>query len=389
MRLLSLASAAAAVLGSLASLAQAAPLPAALAGATGKPYQLTFLQTLLTPSLVGQDTITALGAANLTVFAPTDAAFMALLAQLNITDPTSPALLAIAPQILSYHVSTTVVSSAYLAANKTSFVPTLLGNSSLAAINHQVVEVVAAGSNVTLRSAYGLGSKVIDTIVADNGVIHVIDSVLIPPTNLTNTLTTLTASKAIGSTFSQIASLFVTAAAAAPEAAAIDTVAPITIFVPSDAGVTKQATALAALATGNLTQAIASILTYHIITPAGPYYIPPTGTVKTVGGEDLNIVTDATTGKVTVNGNDVIATILLTNGVAHVIDTILVPPSIAKLLGGNATVSASASASASKTTAAAAATASATGAAKPGSAARVAGSAAGLLAALAMGVVLA
>ncbi len=98
-----------------------------------------------------------------TVFAPTDAAFAALpegvLEKLMLPENKE-----VLKQILTYHVAEGAVTSADL---KTGMVPTLEGKD---------VDVVVEGSAVTVNDA-----KVEQPdVTASNGVIHVIDAVLIP-----------------------------------------------------------------------------------------------------------------------------------------------------------------------------------------------------------------
>jgi uncharacterized surface protein with fasciclin (FAS1) repeats len=102
---------------------------------------------------------------NLTVFAPTDAAFTAAIEALGV-DP--GALLAdteFLTNVLLYHVVEGSVFSSDLTTMK---VPTLLGPE---------LDVVVSESGVTVNGA----NVVTADIRASNGVIHVIDAVLLPP----------------------------------------------------------------------------------------------------------------------------------------------------------------------------------------------------------------
>ncbi|KAJ3331761.1 hypothetical protein HDU93_009511 [Gonapodya sp. JEL0774] len=225
----------------------------------GKSYNLTTLQSLISPSVLGNDTFNSLaaalgGGANLTVFAPTDAAFAATITALGGLDAVVP----LVPQILSYHVSPTVVSGDYLAKNKLSYIPTLLGNSSLALIKPQVVAVAVdhKSGNVTIEFGLGGTAKVIDTFVTSNGVIHVVDSVLIPPVNASSTLTAINAANKPPATFKNL----VAAVVANDLLTAIDTVTPITIFAPIDAGFEAVA---ASLNSAQLSAYLKTVLTYH------------------------------------------------------------------------------------------------------------------------------
>ncbi|MEO1300269.1 MAG: fasciclin domain-containing protein, partial [Cyanobacteria bacterium J06636_16] len=103
---------------------------------------------------------------------------------------------------------------------------------------------------------------------------------------------------------------------------------PYTVFAPTDE-------AFAALPEGVLdalllpeNQAVlAQILAYHVVSGEVPSSAVATGAVPTAAGEDLNLVADAT--GVTVNDATVIQPdVTASNGIIHVIDTVLIPPSV-------------------------------------------------------------
>ena len=102
-----------------------------------------------------------------TVFAPTDEAFEAALADLGITaeellaDPTLG-------DILTYHV----VAGEFLAADVVG-----LDGTDVETVNGATVAVSVDGENVMVNDA----NVVTTDVMADNGVIHVIDKVLLPP----------------------------------------------------------------------------------------------------------------------------------------------------------------------------------------------------------------
>jgi uncharacterized surface protein with fasciclin (FAS1) repeats len=123
---------------------------------------------------------------------------------------------------------------------------------------------------------------------------------------------------------------FETLVAAAEAAGLVETLAgegPFTVFAPTDA-------AFAALPEGLLEKlllpenvdVLVAILTYHVV-PATVLAADVTaGEVATVQGDSL---TFATEGGVTVDGAKVLsADVLASNGVIHVIDTVLVPSSV-------------------------------------------------------------
>ena len=120
----------------------------------------TLAKALAAADLVG----TLKGAGPFTVFAPTDEAFAKLPAGTleNLLKPENKAQLR---RILTYHV----VSGKVMAAD-------VVKLKSAKAVSGDAVTITVTGSGVTVNS-----SKVVKTdIAASNGVIHVIDTVLIP-----------------------------------------------------------------------------------------------------------------------------------------------------------------------------------------------------------------
>ena len=120
----------------------------------------TLAKALAAADLVG----TLKGAGPFTVFAPTDEAFAKLPAGTleNLLKPENKAQLR---RILTYHV----VSGKVMAAD-------VVKLKSAKAVSGDAVSITVMGSGVTVNS-----SKVVKTdIAASNGVIHVIDTVLIP-----------------------------------------------------------------------------------------------------------------------------------------------------------------------------------------------------------------
>jgi uncharacterized surface protein with fasciclin (FAS1) repeats len=102
---------------------------------------------------------------------------------------------------------------------------------------------------------------------------------------------------------------------------------PFTVFAPTDE-------AFAALPEGLLEKllleenrdVLVSILTYHVVAGTVLAADVTDGDVATVEGSTVAL---ATTGGVTVNGaNVVLADVLASNGVIHVIDAVILPPGV-------------------------------------------------------------
>ncbi len=118
---------------------------------------------------------------------------------------------------------------------------------------------------------------------------------------------------------------FKTLATALQAAGLVDTLkgkGPFTVFAPTDAAFAKVPKAdLDALLKDKAK--LSAVLTYHVVPGTVMAKDIKAGKVKTVQGSELMI---ATTGGVTVNGAKVsTADVAASNGVIHVIDTVLMP----------------------------------------------------------------
>jgi len=252
-------------------------------------------ETLLTALDAADLTETLRSEGPFTVFAPTDAAFAALPAG------TLDALLADVPaltDVLLYHV----VGGEFDAAAVTS-------ESLLTTLQGADVKVVVDGGVVTVGGAL----VTMTDVQASNGVIHVIDAVLIPPDPI--------------GTFVSNAPDFTTLAAAleaADLAVTLDGDGPFTVFAPTDA-------AFAALPAGTLDAllldipALTDVLLYHVVAGRLPAEdVVSASAVTTLQGTDAAIVVAG--GVVTVDGATVTATdIPAGNGLVHVVDAVLLP----------------------------------------------------------------
>ncbi len=238
---------------------------------------------------------------DLTFFAPSDAAFTALLSELGISslDDIPAADLA---QILSYHVIGSEVRSTDLS---TGYVPTLAsfdGNSMSMYV--MVGDDVAINGNAKVTTA---------DIQADNGVIHVVDKVILPPSVVDFALA------------NENFTTLVEAVVKAGLVEALSTAGPFTIFAPTNDAFDELFDQLGISGVDDLTaEQLAPILTYHVV----PGNIVSTelsnGEVGTLN-EGSSLTIDLSNG-VLINESEVIAAdIQGTNGVIHVIDQVLLP----------------------------------------------------------------
>ena len=123
---------------------------------------------------------------------------------------------------------------------------------------------------------------------------------------------------------------FTTLVAAVEAAGLVDTLSgegPFTVFAPTDeAFAALPPELLEALLLPENSEALTEILTYHVVSGEVLAADVAAGEVATVQGEEITIAVD---DGVTVNGANVIATdVLASNGVIHVIDAVIVPPSL-------------------------------------------------------------
>jgi uncharacterized surface protein with fasciclin (FAS1) repeats len=118
---------------------------------------------------------------------------------------------------------------------------------------------------------------------------------------------------------------FKTLVAAVQAAGLVDTLkgpGPFTVFAPSDEAFAKiPKDKLDALIKDKA--ALTKVLTYHVVPGKVMAKDVKAGKVKTVQGQEITL---ATAGGVTVDGAKVVATdVAATNGVIHVIDTVIMP----------------------------------------------------------------
>ncbi|MCJ1273132.1 hypothetical protein MMC21_000921 [Puttea exsequens] len=249
-------------------------------------------------------------ASNITILAPSDDAFATFMS--------SPAAAAIATNdtdaiqaLLSYHVlNGTYPASAIM--DMPAFVPTLLNNSAYANVTGgQVVEAVTQGMAVEIYSGLLANSTVTQADVPfTGGIIHIINTVLTLPQNISSTAVAAGLTAAAG------------ALTKANLATALDEMADVTVFVPSNDAFNAIGSATANLSVMEL----ASVLQYHVVNGTVAYSSTlMNGTmVPTLGGANLTITLDGS--NVFVNSAKVITpNVLVANGVVHVIDNVLNP----------------------------------------------------------------
>ncbi|MXY77784.1 MAG: fasciclin domain-containing protein [Acidimicrobiia bacterium] len=247
-----------------------------------------------------------------TVFAPTEEAFAAALDALDMSPAELLGNTELLTAVLTYHV---------LPLEAPAELVVTLDGQSVATVNGAEVTVTIEDGTVRVNDA----TVVATDIEASNGIIHVIDTVLVPPElmgpgNLVEV--------AVGS------GAFPTLVAAVQAAGLVDVLSgdgPFTVFAPTEEAFAAALDALdmsPAELLGN-TELLTAVLTYHVLPLEAPAELVVTldgQSVATVNGAEVTVTIED--GTVRVNDATVVATdIEASNGIIHVIDTVLIPPS--------------------------------------------------------------
>jgi uncharacterized surface protein with fasciclin (FAS1) repeats len=286
-----------------------ATAPASIADLAAGSADLTTLSDAV--HAAGLDEALA-GAGPFTVFAPTDAAFAALSPLELHTLLEDPEELR---RVLSFHV--------------------VAGRADAVALGSFGAATTLEGSRLTFRAEGGdvfVGeARVIQADVhADNGIIQIIDRVLMPPPR-PKTIAELAAETP------DLSTLF-TAVGAAGLAELLDGPGPFTVFAPTNA-------AFAALPPGVLEAVLAdrdtltAILAYHVVgAKLDAAAVSAAPSAVTLQGIELPFQTEA--GSVFADrGRVITADIGASNGVVHLIDAVLLPPSVRDLIARQAELS--------------------------------------------------
>lgn len=239
--------------------------------------------------------------ATLTVFAPTNAAFDDLADALG-TDINGILALPTLGEVLKYHV---------------------LGSEVLAAaiINGQIVAPLSTVNTLKLTKTT-TGNVFINqaqvttaNVDADNGVVHVIDEVVLPVETV--------ADKAIDGGLTTLVSAVVKAELLP---ALSNPYTELTVFAPTNAAFNDLATALNTDLNGILALPnLADVLLYHVTQGNVVSGDLTNGSVEMLNGDDVTV--DITNGVQINDANVTTANVEADNGVVHIIDAVLLPTS--------------------------------------------------------------
>ena len=264
--------------------------------------QSTGIHTALVAALAQANLVATLqGTGPFTVFAPTDQAFTD--AGIDLTTFDTDEENATLVDILTYHVvSGTVLSS------------DLTDGMEAAALNQDTLTFSVSATEVKVNDAVVTTADV----ATSNGVIHVIDKVLMPPADLVDIPTTADSTG--------VHTALVAALAQANLVATLQGTGPFTVFAPTDQAFADAGIDLTTFDTDEENATLVDILTYHVVS----------GTVMssdlTDGMEASALNQDTLTFSVSateVKVNDAVVTaadVATSNGVIHVIDKVLMPP---------------------------------------------------------------
>jgi len=235
-----------------------------------------------------------------TLFAPTDAAFN------NLPTGTVTALLNDIPaltQILQHHVVGDSIMSNMLTNGQ--IVTTLLGTDLTVTINSTGIFIDNAQVTVS-------------DVIADNGVVHVIDAVLIPSTS-TNSVYDIVSNSSSHTTLK-------TAIDACGLDGFLSGPGPFTLFAPTDAAFNLLPTGTVSALLNDIPQ-LTNILKHHVVADSVMSGMLSNGQiVTTLLGTDITVTINSNGSILIDNAMVTLADLVADNGVVHVIDAVLLPP---------------------------------------------------------------
>ena len=257
--------------------------------------------TTLAAALKAANLVSTLeGKGPFTVFAPTDAAFAKLPAG-TVEALLKPENRDQLTAILTYHVVPQKVTASQV-----------VNLSNASTVNGQRIDISTKGGGVMVD-----GANVVKTdITASNGVIHVIDEVILPNTN------DVVDTAVMANDFNTL----VAAVKAAGLASTLKGDGPFTIFAPTDEAFAKlpEGTVESLLKPENRDKLV-KILTYHVV--KGRVYsdqVVQRNSVRTLEGSRASISLTSVGPQID-TANIVMTDIDASNGVIHVIDRVIMP----------------------------------------------------------------
>ncbi|KXS17406.1 hypothetical protein M427DRAFT_260619 [Gonapodya prolifera JEL478] len=271
-----------------------------------------------------------------TLFAPLDDAF-------NKVFASGLSLLSLSPYLEefgSYHSSPIVLSKSYIDQQPGAFyLPTFLAaggvtNSSL--ITPQVIRVAQTNGTLTFQIAGWWESVVIASYPADDGMLYVMSETLPPPVTLKETLglkkmVLMPLVPSAKNLTTNYVSKFTDFAVATNFTDELEAVVPGTILLPSNTGFDAAKAVIDDATTDEAvrTKLMLDVLRYNTLT--GIFYTAEKpGLYPTLLNETLSL--NASTSPTFFGSTPIVRTVLLSNGVAHLVDSLAFPSSVNTML---------------------------------------------------------
>jgi uncharacterized surface protein with fasciclin (FAS1) repeats len=273
--------------------------------------------SILVEAVAAAGLVTTLnGSGPFTVFAPTNAAFAALLTELGVSKEALLADTSLLTAVLTYHVLPAKVESAAVAAQLGKPITTVQGG---------IFKIDSEAGALMITDGRNRRATITATnIQASNGVIHVIDKVILP------------ANKNIVETAQSISdfSILVEAVVAAGLVGTLSGSGPFTVFAPTNAAFAAALTELGLSKADLLASPLLDdILSYHVVSgrvlkadvPVGLDIATVLGATETFRISNALAITDEAGRVSNITATDV----LTSNGVIHVIDRVILPSAFA------------------------------------------------------------
>jgi len=266
----------------------------------------------------GLDDDLANASSSLTVFAPTNSAFTALLSELKVSSLNDIPMETLT-KVLLYHVKSDKSVASQI---KTGYYSTLANGPAEGSKLSIYVDMTSAKIN-------GRSMITKTDIMADNGVIHVIDKVLLPMSIAEHAVANETA----------FSSLVGALSAANLVPALNDLSKTYTVFAPTNDAFSALLKKLGVGLKDLSAETLSPILLYHVVNgyvsssavTAG--YVP---TLSSAFGKSLSLQLSVAGGVKLNNSINVIATdVVATNGIIHVIDGVLIPQNVVEMAQQN------------------------------------------------------
>lgn len=243
-----------------------------------------------------------------TVFAPTNAALEDLQSTFGDSEATTT-------EILLYHI----INGRYNG-------PNVADRSTLMTLMGEQINVKVENGQIVLNDTVTITTT---DIVAENGVVHIIDQVLLPPQNALRTSDESSTDASLWQVLEEDGR-FTTFLSLAQQAGLADelanTNANLTVFVPTDTAFDNLDEEQVNEYTKN-NDTVEAILSYHLVGDRlGINQIATDEYIPTLEGRPLFVTYDEDNPIVMINGQPVTEfNIVAANGVIHVVDTVLAP----------------------------------------------------------------